>query len=161
MAHLLQGDIFTAAMERKCELAVVFGHIGMNEMGVEWRKFSVTRPQLAHIYDPFTEVPNQPFRFGDHQWLWFVPAGDNHGLTDAQFVSAFNAALTWASDHGVTSVITNGVANTDHSHDTTSNRASDDARAKLLIDLATTYEKDLEVTITLVSRNDVFLRNAT
>lgn len=160
MAHLLQGDIFTAAMERQCDLAVVFGHMGMNEMGVLWQQFIAGQPCLAHIRNPFTEVPGQPVKFGDHQWLWFVPADDNQGLTDAQFVSAFNAALTWASDHGVKSVITNGVANADHSHDTTSNRASDDARAKFLIDLATTSEKDLEVTITLVSRNDIFLRNS-
>jgi hypothetical protein len=161
MADLLQGDIFTVATERQCELTVVFGHIGMNGMDADWRQFVATQPRLNHILNPFGDVPNQPVEFGDHQRLWFVPACENHGLTETQFVSALDAALTWASANGVSSVTTNGIANTDHSHDTASNRASDDARAKLLIDLASTYEKDLEVTITLVSRNDVFLRNAT
>jgi len=161
MAHLLQGDIFTVATERECELTVVFGHVGMNGMDVDWRQFVAAQPRLAHVHNPYSEVPCRPVKFGDRKWLWFVPAGENHGLTQTQLVSALEAALTWASANRVRSVTTNGIAATDHSQNTASNRASDDARAKKLIDLVTTYEKELEVTITLVSRNDVFLRNAT
>ena len=161
MAHLLQGDIFTVATERRCELTVVFGHIGMNGMDADWRQFVATHPRLAHILNPFREVPSQPVKFGDRQWLWFVPAGENQGLPQTLFVSALDTALTWASDNEIGSVTTNGIANIDHCRDTTSNRASDDARARLLIDLATTYERNLKVTITLISRNDVFLRQAT
>jgi hypothetical protein len=159
MADLLQGDIFTVATERQCELTVVFGHIGMNGMDADWRQFVATRPRLAHILNPFSEVHSQSVKLGDRQWLWFVPAGENQGLPQTQLVSALNAALTWASDHGVKSVITNGIADIDHCQDTTSNLASDDARASFLIDFATECEKALEVNISLVSRNDVFLRN--
>jgi hypothetical protein len=159
MAHLLQGDIFTVATERQCELTIVFGYIGMNGMEADWRQFVASQFRLAHILNPFSEVPSQPVKFGDRQWLWFVPAGENHGLPQTQLVSSLDTALTWASDNGLRSVTTNGIANTDHCQDTTSNRFSDDARARFLIDFATECEKALEVNISLVSRNDVFLRN--
>lgn len=55
MAHLLQGDIFTVTMERQCDLAVVFGHVGMNEMGVEWRQ-SRGQTDISYPANPSCEV---------------------------------------------------------------------------------------------------------
>lgn len=160
MPNLLQGDIFAATIDRRCELTIVLGRIGFNEMSGFWQDFARTQPTLAHVRDPFSEISGRLVRFQNRQWLWFVPEGENHGLTNSQFTAALTEALTWASGNLVKSVMTNGIANIDYGTDTTSNRASDDARAQFLIDLAATYEEEFEVTINLISLNDVFLRNA-
>jgi hypothetical protein len=88
-----------------------------------------------------------------------VPEGENHGLTNSQLASVLQEALTWALDHSLKSVITNGIADTDHSQHNISNRSSDDARARFLIDLMSAYEREFDVTIGLISQNDIFVRN--
>lgn len=161
MPRLSQGDIFAATRDLECELIVVFGHIGFNAMSGFWQDFASAQPKLTHVRDPFSEIPGRPVEFQKRKWLWFVPEGENHGLTNSQLASTLQDALTWALDNLVNSVMTNGIANIDHCQDTASNRASDDARARFLIDLVSTYEHDFDVTITLISQNNVFVRNAT
>jgi hypothetical protein len=159
MLTLSQGDIFAASLEIECELTIVFGHIGFNEMSGFWQDFARTQPKLAHVRDPFSEIPGRPIEFQKRRWLWFVPEGENHGLTNSQLASVLQEALTWALDHSLKSVITNGIADTDHSQHTISNRSSDDARARFLIDLMSAYEREFDVTIGLISQNDIFVRN--
>ncbi len=161
MPSLNQGDIFAATLDRECDLTIVFGHFGFNAMSGFWQDFVRNQPKLAHVRDPFSEIPDRPVEFQKRRWLWFVSEGENHGLSNSQLTSVLKEALTWAMDNVVKSVITNGIADTDHSQSTTSNRSSDDARARFLIDLLSTYEHEFDVTITLISQNDVFVRNAT
>ena len=156
MPSLNQGDIFAAAVDHQCELTIVFGHIGFNAMSGYWQDFAGSQPRLAHVHDPFSEICGRPVEFQERQWLWFAPDGENHGLTNSQLTAVLMEALTWASGKSVKSVMTNGVANIDHGTDTT----NANVRAQFLIDLAATLEQKFEVTISLISANDVFLRNA-
>jgi hypothetical protein len=160
MPSLNQGDIFADTVDHHCDLTIVFGHIGFNKMSGYWQDFACTQPKLAHVRDPFSELAGRPVKFQKRQWLWFVPDGDNHGLTNSQLTAALTEALTWAAGKSVKSVMTNGVANIDHSTDTTANNANANVRAQFLIDLAATLEQQFDITINLISANDVFLRNA-
>lgn len=141
MPSLNQGDIFAATVDNQCELTIVFGHIGMNDMSRFWQDFAGTQPKLDRVHDPFSEISGRPVEFQERQWLWFVPDGENHGLTNSQLTAVLKDALTWGAGKSVKSVMTNGIANIDHGIDTTSNQASDNARAQFLIDLAATLEQ--------------------
>lgn len=160
MPSLNQGDIFAFSVDQQCDLTIVFGHIGFNVMSGFWQDFAHTQPKLADVHDPFSELAGRPIEYQEGQWLWFVPFGENHGLTNSQLTAALTDALTWASGRGVKSVMTNGVANINHGTDTTANQVSDNDRAQFLIDFAATLEQQFEVTINLISANDVFVRNA-
>ena len=52
MPQLSQGDVFVSVDTSRAELAVVFGHIGFNEMHQRWAAFSARQPQLAGVRDP-------------------------------------------------------------------------------------------------------------
>ena len=160
MPQYLQDDIFKAINEYQIDLGIVFGHIGFNEMAGCWYEFSQMVPDLANVRDPFLELPRCPVQVGERQWLWFVPEGENHGLTDLQLRSALKSALTWAKNKRLRTVITNGIANIHHDMDTLVNRRSDDVRARLLMRYAEENEAESGIAITLISLNDVFLRNA-
>ena len=159
MPHYIQGDIFAASNERHADLAIIFGHIGLNEMRLSWRSFADRMPRLAHIRDPFSEMPCEPYQYSDGRWLWFFSGCDNHGMTDAQLESALEQALSWAQANDLRTVITNGIANTDHGHDTITNRQSDDSRVRFISGLAGNHERTKKVDITLISLNDAFVRN--
>lgn len=81
MIDYLQGDIFKAITERRFDLAVVFGHVGFNEMAESWRRFREGVPTWSNVDNPFTDFGG-PHQLGDGTWLWFVPEQDNHGMTD-------------------------------------------------------------------------------
>lgn len=156
MPSTSQGDIFEAA--ERVEFAIVFGHIGFNEMRQRWIAFAKHEPQLRNIKDPFTELVGRPMEWSPKHWLWFVPEKENHGMTNAQLTAALDAAFAWASQNGLGSVATNGVANIDHGRDTDANRRSDESRAAWLIDYATQAEQNHNIVIELISLNDVFVR---
>jgi len=139
-------------------LAIVFGHIGFNEMREHWCPFAEAVPRLAHIQDPFSEIPEQPVNISPDKWLWFVPECENHGMTDENVLAALDAALDWARNAGINSVVTNGIPNTDHGHDTAANRRSDDQRAQFLVRYAADQEMAGDIRIELISLNDVFVR---
>jgi hypothetical protein len=154
MPQLNQGDVFKS----RAELGVIFGHIGFNHMHQLWRTFASQYPHLADINDPFVAFANDPQSTAGNRWLWFVPEDDNHGMTEARLTVTLNTILSWALTNTITSIVTNGIANTDHGHDTAYNRQSDDQRARFLITYATDAEQTNGVTIELVSLNDVFVR---
>ena len=160
MPTLKQGDIFERLQEH--EMAIVFGHIGLNNMASCWRNFSRAEGTLANIADPFTTMPNSPRRISSGQWLWFIPEGQNHGMTEEEVQGALDRALSWAQAKGHRRIVTNGVSDIDHGTDTLANRASDDRRGRFLIDYATRREAKSNGTlcIELVSLNDAFVRNA-
>ena len=149
MPNYLQGDIFAANDERNTDLAIIFGHVGLNSMGFFWRKFVETAPHFFHIRDPFTELSGQPISFTDRRWLWFFPAADNHGMPDAQFASAFKQALTWAQANGLRTIITNGIRDIDHGINSVENRRSDDRRTKFIGEIAADHERATGVDIRL------------
>ena len=159
MPNYLQGDIFAASVEHRSELAIVFGQVDLNEMASHWRDFASTFPELAHVRDPFTELPTEPYQHPDRRWFWFVSARDNHGMTDPEFASALNSALRWAQANGLKRIITNGIANTDLGTDTNANRASHDRRVIFISGLAADHERAAGFEITLISMNDAFVRN--
>ncbi len=69
-------------------------------------------------------------------------------------------AFAWAREKGLSSVITNGISDIDHGRDTDRDRNSDDQRAQFLICYSQEQERDGSVRITLISLNDIFVRNA-
>jgi len=158
MPTLSQGNIFEVIDTPQAELAIVFGHIGFNEMHQRWTVFSAHHSQLAGVSDPFTELSNGPKQLSDGKWLWFVSEEENHGMSDDGLVNALGTALSWASKQYIKSVITNGVANTDHGRGTSQNRQSDEQRAHFLVTYATAAEQKYGLTIELISLNDVFMR---
>jgi len=157
MPHLSQGDIFQAAS--RLQLAIVFGHIGFNEMRQRWVDFAAKQAQLSHVRDPFTELAGGAVEWAPGKWLWFAEEQENHGMTDAQLTDTLDAALSWASQNGIASVATNGIANTDHGLITADNRISDEQRALYLEDYAKQAEQKYGLAVELISLNDVFIRN--
>ena len=160
MLTLSQGNIFAAVADRRADLAVIFGHIGFNEMHESWRGFSASVPTLSNVRDPFSEIAGKAHPIADNQWLWFVAEHKNHGMSDSHLIGALEPALSWAASMGLKSVATNGIAATDHGVDTASNRASDDRRALFLLQYATKQEQATRIGIELISLNDVFVRNS-
>ena len=156
MPELNQGDIFKRLREGDFEVAVVLGHIGFNHMEVCWRPFADSEPTLTHIQDPFSEIPNQPWQISSGQWLWFVPAQHNHGMTERELEAVLDEAIMWARTEGHTSIVTNGVANTGHGMDTDANRYSDDQRVQFLIRYSAEKENALGIKIELISLNDPY-----
>jgi hypothetical protein len=156
MPKMSQGDIFQAAA--RVQLAIVFGHIGFNEMRQRWVTFAQSQPQLSHANNPFTEFGGRAVEWSGGKWLWFVPEKENHGMTEAQLTDALDAAFAWASRNRIASVATNGVANIDHGQNTATNRRSDEERAAWLKDYAKQAEQKHNVAIELISLNDVFVR---
>lgn len=156
MPQFSQGDIFEAAAQ--VQLAIVFGHVGFNEMRQRWVAFARNQPQLRYTNDPFTQLRTQAVEWSPKKWIWFVPEARNHGMTEAQLTSALDTALAWAFQNGIASVATNGIANTDRGHDTAANRRSDEKRAAWLKDYARQAEKKYQVALQLISLNDVFVR---
>ena len=158
MAHYLRGDIFAVSEERSCQLAIVFGHIGLNHMSLMWKEFSQSVPSIAQIRDPFSELSGRAFQHAVGRWLWFVAENDNHGMTDSQLKDALDSALSWAQANCIKTVITNGVSDVDHGCDSNANRRSDDRRVEMIKKYACEREIDTGMEITLISLNDAFTR---
>lgn len=153
----LSGDIFNEVLRGGYDLAVVFGHIGFNEMNLRWREFHGRYPVLANVHDPFTSFEAQPILVEGDQWIWFVSEEQSHGMTDQRLVEVFTGILEWCKAKSIRSVITNGIADVDHTGVTAHNRMSDDRRARFLRDFLGQHESD-ELRFTLISLNDVFIR---
>ncbi len=151
-----RGNIFDAAAD--VQLAVVFGHVGFNEMRHYWVSFSEKQPRIADTRDPFTDLAGRATEWSQGRWLWFVAEQQNHGMTDENLTASLDAALSWASSNGLTEVATNGIANIDHGQDTSKNRHSDEQRAAFLQTYARNAEKKYGVSVELISLNDVFVR---
>lgn len=157
MPELKQGNIFDAT-QHDAELSVVFGHIGFNTLAVSWYDFQETSSIFYDVRDPFNELANEPIELPNGKWIWFIPAGDNHGLTEAQLEIVLDKVFVWASREHIKSVATNGIANIDHSTDTLANRESDKKRVEWLVNYTKSVEEKYGLSIQLISLNDVFLR---
>jgi len=153
-----QGNIFEAAS--RVQLAIVFGHVGINEMRRYWRRFVEDLPRLSRVHDPFRELADNPIEWTTGRWLMFVAGKENHGMTDQQLSESLGRAFTWAQQHSLCSIATNGIAAVDHSGITDHNRESDKQRAQWLINYATQVEQEHKISIELISLNDVFIRAA-
>ena len=88
----------------------------------------------------------------------FVPAGANHGLTDADVLAKLDFILDWAKTRRIRFVVTNGVRDVDHGMDREANRASDDRRTAMLTNYMAKRERADRLQVELVSLNDVFVR---
>lgn len=152
-----QGNVFDFVQGPGPRLTIVFGHIGYNFMDCSWRDFRSTVPGLKNIKDPFGEIES-PVQLDPSTWMWFVPAGSNHGLTDADLLAKLDFILDWAKARRIRFVVTNGVRDVDHGKDREANRASDDRRAALLTNYMAKRERADRLQVELVSLNDVFVR---
>ena len=159
MPRFSQGDIFTLFATKQIDVAIVFGHIGLNEMNLYWEEFKNAHDNFAEIRDPFLEIPERPVCVSNDQWLWFVPEKENHGMTDDQLVSAIEKPIGWALNHGLTKIATNGIINIDHGSVTLRNRESVDRRVHFLAALVSDHEQNSSLSIELISLNDAFVRN--
>lgn len=160
MPEFSQGDIFTAIENRQAGLAVIFGHIGFNQMHLRWVAFSSLFQSLAHIHDPFSKtISCRAHKISEDQWLWFVSDLPNYGMSDEQVISVLESALAWAKSVGVVSVITNGIPNIRQGGDRVTIRARDKNRAQLLANYVAKQERDSGFYIELISTSDVFVRH--
>jgi hypothetical protein len=158
MPIYLQGDIFTTALDGDYDLAVVFGQLGLNEMAQTWRNAQRQVPEWNNIEDPFTDRANEPTEITPRKWFWFIHPEQNHGIDDNRLNVIFNHIFEWAQEKKLKRVITNGVSNIDKGMSTDANRASDDARVRLISSIMMNYEnKGFQVT--LISLNDAYTRN--
>ena len=155
-----QDNIFNAINENRAELAIIFGHIGFNEMGPHWADFAQKIDTFAHVRDPFSGLAGRPVQIPGGSWLWFVAEQENHGIAQDALVRILDNIFTWVREKGIQSVITNGVADIDHGRSTEANRQSDDMRALFLIQAAGAREQASGISIELTSLSDVFIRNA-
>ena len=154
-----QDNIFSAINENRAELAIIFGHIGFNEMGPLWVNFAQQIDTFAHVSNPFSSLAGRPVRIPNGTWLWFVAEQENHGIARDALVPILDNIFTWVQEKGIHSVITNGVADIDHGRTRDANRYSDDMRARFLMQDANAREGALGISIELTSLNDVFIRN--
>lgn len=152
MPEFLQGDIFQVAIEGGYDLAIVFGHVGFNEMSLAWRRFCERPPALTPVADPFSEYARQPQRLREC-WFWFVPDDANRGMTDDQVESELRDAVWWAMKHfkRPVNIITNGIAET-------ASAANRERRVRFLAELAACLE-GCRFRVGLVSLNDVFVHS--
>lgn len=149
MPRLTQGNIFDAA--EQTQLTVAFGHIGFNLMSAYWREFAERKPGLSDFANPFQERPRQPVEWAEGRWLWMVPCTAADGLTEDEYETALGEAVAWATQNGISSIVTNGGA--DKSLDVGSKRA----RAEWLIAYASALEESDGITVELISLSAVYL----
>ena len=159
MPSLRQGDIFETAVSEGFQLAIIFGHIGYNELQGYWRLFRQTVPAWAEIDDPFSgeTLKGGANEYQPGRYVWFVESHRACGLLDEEFAAIIKKALDWAVEQGMTKIITNGV-NAPPTLHTFDNRLSDKQRTRLLAEIVSDYEQRHQLSITLMSLNDVFLR---
>jgi hypothetical protein len=159
MPTYIQGDIFAQALDNHYDLAIVFGHLGLNEMAMAWREAQRRVPEWEAIHDPF-ENQAAPIISpqGETRLWWFVAAEQNNGMTDERFRQSVQALFESASDHGLTTILTNGISDVDHGIFTDANRASDNRRVHLINEIMTTYE-NRGFRVSLISLNDAYTRN--
>jgi hypothetical protein len=159
MPTYIQGDIFTAALDAHYDAAVAFGHLGLNEMAQAWRNAQRRVREWNDIGDPFEANANNPMEIeGNTRFWWFVPAEQNNGMSTEQLRVIFKTIFEWARKNNLTTVITNGIQDTDHGMLTNANRTSDDIRVRLISEIMTNYERE-GFDVTLISLNDAYIRN--
>ncbi len=159
---LKQGDIFQETLENRSGLAVVFGHIGFNEMKSAWKAFA-RRLELAEDSDPFSGqygLENPLVIDGQDQkcHVVFIAEEQNHGMSDERLAEWIDEIRRRIQNNGYSRFVTNGVMNVDHGHDPGLNRISEDRRAQCLIRHFSEICESLNVPVTLISMNDVFIR---
>ncbi len=157
--NLIQSNIFECDFSQENTLVIIFGYIGFNEMSISWRDFSRHHREFNKINNPFNQMPNEPIQLATQGWFWFVPTSDNHGIPTDELEKILNNIFTWVKNNSIYNVITNGVKNINHGHNTQSNRESDDERVRYIIKYMTRVESNEVCKITLTSRNDAFSRN--
>ncbi len=159
MPTYMQGDIFTEAIDNPYDVAIIFGYLGFNEMALTWREAQRRVPEWEAIRDPFENQDRDLMAAeGQTKLWWFVPAEENHGMTDYRFRECIRALFTRTRNDGLTRIITNGISDVDHGVSTDANRASDDRRVHLTNEIMTQYEgKGFHVS--LISLNDAYTRN--
>ena len=153
----MQGDIFAEALDNRYDLAIVFGHLGLNEMELAWRQAQSRVPEWRGIRDPFNE--NALVHAEGQTPLWrFVAAEENHGMTDERFRQNVQVLFDEARQNRATTVITNGISDVDYGMLMDANRASDDRRVRLINDIMAAYEGQ-GFRVSLISLNDAYTRN--
>jgi len=159
MPRYMQGDIFSEAIDHRYDVAIVFGHLGLNEMALTWHTAQSRVPGLKAIGNPFESQDHTLMVAGSETraW-WFVGAENNHGMTDDRFQASIQALFERASKNEFKTIITNGIADVDHGISTNLNRASDDRRVRLIDKIMRNYEGQ-GFDVTLVSLNNAYTRN--
>jgi hypothetical protein len=151
-----QGDVFQAA--QRVQLAIAFGHVGFTQMKLRWDEFREGLPELSCVYDPFTKFSDQPIEWSHGRWLMFFGGEENHAMTDNQLTESLNNACSWATEHNISSIATNGIVNVDRNGDHANVIRSDRQRAEWLVEYATQVEIKYGISIELISLDDVFTR---
>jgi len=157
----LKGDIYEIAEKMECSLTIVFGHLGYNLMRECWVAFSRKHSTLSAIPDPFTLLNGTHIQFRPGQWISFHFCDNWYGVSDAQLIELLNAEAQWASEQKINQLITNGARNVGAMTDSSFNRQLDDIRTSFLIDCCHRIQLEYELTVTLISLNDVFVRAKT
>jgi hypothetical protein len=160
MPKYKQGDIFaeiSSTSMSQPDLAIIFGHIGLNVMGSYWLGFRRRNDWAASISDPFSDLP-RPFQYSAGRWVWFFPADAVRGITDELLTTNFEEALSWAASNNLHTIIINGIEDIDVC-DMIARQQSDQRRIRFMSDLALNHEKSKKLNITLISLDDAFIPN--
>ena len=115
--------------------------------------------RLIEVPDPFVVFGfENPLMLENGCRLVLVPEEENRGIADERLVAIVAQIEDFIRTHGVRTLITNGVMNTDHDGNSEANRASDDRRAQDLIRRFAALEGRRGVEATLIDLKDVFIR---
>ena len=158
MPVLREGNIF----ERFCDndVAIIFGHIGFNQMGATWHEFQESENVFQGIEDPFSEIPNEPHEIREGKFIWFVPEANDGGMEDMELIATLDRIFSWIEKTGHMRIVMNGIRDIGHWKDTEQNRRSDNGRVRLLILYSIKREKRARgLRVELISLNDAFVRN--
>ena len=159
MPICLQGDIFQEALRNEYDLVVVFGHIGLNCLNLDWKHAQKHVDEWQGVRDPFRTYANSVSKITGNTKFWrFVAEEKNNGMTDQRLEEVFQTLVAWAGEQHCSRIITNGIKDIDHGFVPIENRRSVEKRVKFIDELMRSYEQD-GFEITLISQNDAFIRN--
>lgn len=155
-----RGDILSTAKDEQFGLALIFGHVGYNDMRECWTKFCQQIAKFADVRDPFepNEFCGEPQQYQDGQWMQFVETFEGAGITDSEIQESIERALIWAHAKGIKKIITNGAGDVGKIPNKVHNRELAAHRTEFLVKIFTRSEERLGLSVTLMSLNDVFMR---
>lgn len=156
MPTILQGDVFNTSEARGRILILAFGGWGGNHL-LCWHKFTQSTSSLKGITDPFL-IASAPFQYAPNSWVWCVKDRRGQGLSDDELRQVFADAYQWAREHGINTILTNGVKQSGQLDMT--KKLRNDHRARMSIALAENYEREGSLHFVLVNLRNVFIRNS-
>jgi hypothetical protein len=149
-----KGDIFKTGINGDYQFILIFGSgIGINEMGITYRKFQSNNFILKDIKNPFESILT-PIQING-RYFQFVPSQKNYGISDTELEIILHNAFTWALKNNIYNIITNGIEDTDSKG--TLNRTVSIAKRICLIREICERSIYSKLEISLICLNDTYI----